>query len=253
MAGSKRAFRRRLVWTLVTAVLAAATLTGCGGDKDQQPPPAPPAPQSTGSQPDKATILEELGRISMSWLNGFGEPSTADLGCPRSGYEVVVTGAGAADLKACLQSRGNRWSLRVRNQTGVPITISGAGVIWVWTVQPNATADIPFTTWRVGNSLTYKPNVAAGVMMALNDQLKDKRTPQVMKWLQCPSQGFEDCLVSQAPEFLPEKVRIGKVTVPVQQVAKLLTALWGQRDLARAFVGHATGEEGGTLTLRQAA
>jgi len=94
MAAAPRAFRRHLTWTLITAFLAAAILTGCNGDDD--PPasaPAPPPgatyePPPTTSPPSDATVLNELGRVSRSWLSGFGSPSTPDQGCsgPNSGW-----------------------------------------------------------------------------------------------------------------------------------------------------------------------
>ena len=232
MAHIKRALQRRLLWTLVAAVLAAATLTGCHG-KDQQPT-------------DDA-VVGELTQLSTTRLAGFAAPSSTNLLCLWTGFHVDA--APSDDLEACLQPNGNGMSLRVRNRTGVPVTISGPG-IFSFPVQPHATADISLTAWQDGLSFTYKPNLVAGVMTVVEDQIQDARAPQVLKWLRCTVQGI-DCLAGQAAELLPEKVRIGDLTVPLQQLAKLVTNVWEHRDLARAVVGHVTGEEGGTLTLRQ--
>jgi hypothetical protein len=235
MAGIKRAFRRRLVWTLVAAVLAAATLTGCG-DKDQQP--------------DDDAVAGELTHLSTTWLAGFGAPSTDDLGCQWSGFDVEATPSD--DLEACMQPTANGMSLRVRNQTGVPVTISGPGILRFQPVDSHDTVDIPLAAWY-GDRFTYKPNVVTGVMTVLQDQLEDARAPEILKWLRCTVQDGIKCLADQAPELLPEKVRIGDLTVPLQQIAKLLTNLWDHRDLVKAFVGPIIGQDGGTLTLRPAA
>jgi hypothetical protein len=248
MAGIKKAFRRRLVLTLVAVALAAATLTGCLG-QDPSPPSAPPpasAPpsQPTGTQPEEATILQELGRISTSWLNGFGAPSTTDLGCPQTEFEV--TGADAGDLEPCLLYAGNQWSLRVRNRTGVPITISGRDIS-LWTVQPNNTVYIGLPGNPVSAKFTFKPNVAAGVSMALLDRLDHSREPKGLVWAKCAVQADLWCLADQAAGLLGD-IKIRDVTIPVGKVAPLLIELCKQQPLISTFVG---GQDGGSLAVQE--
>jgi hypothetical protein len=262
MAYIKRALRRRLLWTLLAATLAAAVLTGCLGQdpppaseppppsQAQDPPPASaPSPQPTGSQPEEATILQELGQISTTWLNGFAAPSATDLGCPQTEFEVAVTGAGAGDLEPCLFYAGNQWSLRVRNRTGVPITVSGPDIS-LWTVQPNSTVYIRLAGNPVFAKFTFKPNVAAGVSMALLDKLNTRPVPKGLEWVQCAVQSDMGCLAKQAADLLGE-VKIGNTTIPVGRVASLLIELWQQRSLIKAFVGHEVGQEGGSLVVRE--
>jgi hypothetical protein len=186
MAGIKRALRRRLLWTLVAAALGAVTLTGCG-DKDQQPV-------------DDDAVAGELTQLSTTWLAGFSASSSTNPGCLSIDFDVESTDP--TGVTACLKHNGTGRSLQVRNQTGVPITVSRPGTILVWTAQPDATIDIPLSAWHDGETFTFKPNVVLGVMMVLQDQIKNARVPKVLQPLQCGTQGITDCLLCQAPQLL---------------------------------------------------
>jgi hypothetical protein len=255
MAYITRALRRRLLWTLVAAALGAATLTGCN-DKPQPAPASPPAqgpvqePPSTGSQSDTATVLAELRRISTSWLSEVGDRSTTVLGCPQTEFELAMTGADAGDLQACLLPTGNQWILQVRNRTGVPITVSGPDIL-LWTVPPNGTVDIHLARVHVFEEFKFMPNVAAGVSMALVDKLSHRPVFPGLEWLQCAAQQDTGCLAEKAAGLLGD-VRVADVNVPVGGIASLLIELYEQRSLINAFVGHATGQEGGSLIVQQA-
>ena len=51
---------------------------------------------------------------------------------------------------------------------------------------------------------------------------------------------------------MPQGIKIGDVNVTVQQIVTLLTELWQQRLLIKAFVGHTIGQEGGSLIVQEA-
>jgi hypothetical protein len=173
MADITRALRRPLVWTLV-AVLAAATLTGCFGGDEPPETTSPPVDQTQGtgsavstvSEPDDDTIRDELTRLTREWLDGFAEPTVADLNCPGTNAKVDVAGADGApskDLLACLVPPAGKtgWHLRVRNLSGVPVTIWGSSTLLAWTVQPDATFDVPMVNPRFGvpspSSQSWRP------------------------------------------------------------------------------------------------
>jgi hypothetical protein len=234
MAAATRAFRRHLTWTLIAAVLGAAILTGC--DK----------------QPDDKALAGELSQHVQDWLDHVGDPSTAKPACDWTDAEVQTTTAGstpASDALACLQPTGNgEFSLRVRNLITVPITVWGKPAAWPATVQPNQTLDVKLVNPVFGAAVNYTPDPQAGVTTAVLDWLGDKARPGV-KWTSCVEQPEQHCLIDLAPSLLPKEVKVGRWTVPAQQIAEVLATLWQQRSLMTSFADHTTGHEGGSLTL----
>jgi len=207
MAGIKRAFRRRLVWTLVAASLAAAILTGCN-DKDH-------------------------------------------LSCPESDFAVDVTGA-SGDVEACvLPADATGWRhLRLRNRSDVPITVWGSSTLLPWPVQPDHTVDISLVNPQPDDVITFKPDLQAGVTSAVLDRLGDQGQPGT-EWRNCATRPDQYCLAGLAADLLPEKVEVGHATVPVKQIGRVAIDLWKHESLVEDLWRYASGQEVGTLTLRQ--
>jgi hypothetical protein len=155
--------------------------------------------------------------VSRSWLSGFGSPSTPDQRCSGTEFKVDVTGADAGDLEPCLLRAGNGLHLQVHNRTGVPITISGPDIV-LWTVHPNSTVDILLKGNPVNQSFTFKPNVAAGVSMALLDKFGEGPVPEALQWANCFLQPDTRCLADLVIPHLPRETEIGNVYVPVQWI-----------------------------------
>jgi hypothetical protein len=205
MAGIKRALRRRLLWTLVAGLLAAATLTGCG---------------------DR-------------------------LSCPGSDLAVDVDGA--SGVEACVMpADANNWRhLRVRNRSGAPITVWGPDTLLPWPVQQDQTFDISLVDPQPDDVITFRQDLQAGVTSAVLDRLGDQN--QRVEWRNCANRPDQYCLAGLAAELLPKKVQVGHATVPVQQIGTLAIDLWKNEPLVQNLWQHASGQEVGTLTLRQAA
>jgi hypothetical protein len=244
MAGITRAFRRRLVWTLVAAVLAAATLTGC--DK----------------QPDNEELAGELSQRAGTWLGGLGR-SAETLDCPPSNTDVKATGFDGTDsseVEACLVSdAGGGLVVRVHNRTGVPVTVwpatrSGLPTgLLPQTIQPNDTADVPVRDPQFNDVLKFEPQLQLGVTTAIIGSLTGMAQPST-EWTDCAANPDTQCVIGRAVSLLgDDEVKIGRWTVPVKRIAELLTSLWGQLPLLRDFWDQAGGgPAGGHLTLLEA-
>jgi predicted small lipoprotein YifL len=208
MAGKHRALRRRLLWTVVAASLAAAILTGCG-DKDP-------------------------------------------LKCGESDLTVDVTGA-ADGVEACVlpaDETGRRY-LRLRNRSGMPVTVWGQSTLLPWPVQPDDMVEIPLLDPQPGTKITFRPDLQAGVARAVLGWLNDHSRPGA-DWTNCANHPDEHCTASLAAGLLPQKVEIGHMAVPVKQIGTLAVGLWNNEPLIKDFLAEADGQEGGTLILRRA-
>ncbi len=108
MAAATRGFRRHRTWTLIAATLAAAILTGC--DK----------------QPDNDELAGGLSQRARTRLGGLGR-SAATLDCPPWNTVVKATGFDGTDsseVEACLaRDAGGGLVVQVHNRTGVPVTV----------------------------------------------------------------------------------------------------------------------------------
>jgi hypothetical protein len=247
MAGIKRALRRRFVWTLVAAVLGAAILTGCNG-KDKQP--------------NDDAVLSELSQPAGTWLGGIGR-SAATLDCPPSDTVVKPTGFDGSDsseVEACLiRDAGGGLVVRVHNRTGVPVTVWPATRLGVpttlqlsQTVQPNATVDVPVHDPHWNDVLKFEPQLQLGVTTAIIGSLTGMARPY-QEWTDCAYHPDARCVIGRAVSLLgDDAVKIGRWTVPVKQIAELLTNLWDHAPLLRSFWDRATGPAGGRLTLVRA-
>jgi hypothetical protein len=59
------------------------------------------------------------------------------------------------------------------------------------------------------------------------------------------------CLVGLAAEFLPDRISVGRWTLPVNRIGEVLTTVWENEDLIRAYWAQAGDRDGGYLRLRQ--
>jgi hypothetical protein len=256
---------RRIAWTLLALLLAGAALTGCqdGEDKDEGTGSAgstvPPSPASdpAGPTPSDDSLLEALSRDAEAWLARLAEPTEVDLACPASDAMVDVNGAdgaASADLQACFvpADQIGPASLRVQNLTDVPVTVWGASALMSWTLRPDAVADVPLGDPRFGDVFSFRPDLAAGLTLAIVDLYDDKTTSESEKWAGCAHAPDRDCLVGQAAQLLPERVRIRGWNLPAREVAGQLASLWEQKPLAEAFWQRASNRDGGRLTLLEA-
>jgi hypothetical protein len=245
MAAATRAFRRHLTWTLIAASLAAAILTGC--DK----------------QPDDDALAGELSQRARTWLGGIGR-SGATLNCLPSDTVVKATGLDETDsseVEACLVhvTTGDGLVVRVHNRTGVPVTVWPATRLGApptlqlpQTVQPDAVADVPLRDPHFNDFLRFQPELQLGVTTAIIGSLTGKARPFTV-WTECAAHPDARCVIGRAVSLLgDEVVRIGRWTVPVKRVAELLTSLWDHEPLLRDFWDQATGPAGGRLTLVRA-
>jgi hypothetical protein len=244
MAGITRAFRRHLTWTLIAATLAAAILTGCD------------------EQPDNDQLAGELSQRAGTWLGGLGRSATLD--CPPPSTVVKATGLDETDsteVDGCLtvaDASGGQ-VVRVHNRTGVPVTVqpptrSGlpTGLQLPQTVQPGATANFSVRDPQPGDVLTFTPQLQLGVTTAIIGSLTGKARPYTA-WTDCAAHPDAQCVIGRAVSLLgDDEVKIGRWTVPVKRIAELLTSLWGHLPLLRDFWGQATGPAGGRLTLVEA-
>jgi hypothetical protein len=125
----------------------------------------------------------------------------------------------------------------------------GPATLLPWPVQPDQTVDISLVNPQPGDVITSKPDLQAGVTSAILERLGGQSQPA--EWRNCANRPDQYCLAGLAAELLPKKVEIGHATVPVQQIGTLAIDLAKNESLVKDLWRKVSGQEVGTLTLRQ--
>lgn len=233
-------------WRFCSTILllgASLALASCGKDSSEEPPDPP-------SAKDVAELIEQE---AVGWLDDLQDPADKPLVCPGQQLRSFVTSSDES-VRACPWSDAtSTYFMRVQNLSDVPMSVWGEPAELVFTVQPGSFMDIQLTNPQFGQTLSFKADAVAGLTAVVMDQMKsqivDKKTGG-LSWTACVADPSQACVLDSLASLLPERVRIGRFNVPIQDFTQGLAFAYTQRDLIGAFADKAGSSEPGLLTIQ---